>query len=332
MMLAAVCPITAVYANSRTPESLTIFLMVLCLWFISKSLIYNKGLYFFGAGLASILMGYSRPEFFSFIFIFGLLLFLLNLKKRNKLKVLLLYAAGIAIIMVPWTLRNYSLTGRFIPLSLGGARGISFYLGTLEKETYCDANFIKFLNENPEVKQLFYERYQYGPLYDSSVTYDEYCKYEDIFTKMAIDRISSNPWGYLLARLRTIPRVWINLHANEFTFLNTQKLRLFHPDLRKIVYFTREDPKQVLILIAKYVLFAINIFYLLMALKGLWVLRARLLGLIFIIAPLIYAQALFMVIVISANYTVPYWPSIIFFSGVGYSYTFGLKKLERTES
>ena len=127
MFLAAICPITAVYANLLNPESLTLFFMALSLLFVSRSLVGNNVLDYFLAGLSVVLMGYCRPEFFIFVFIFfGVIFFI---KKAQKLKLYLFYSLGVIVIMAPWIARNYWLTGRFIPLSTGGVAGAALYWG-----------------------------------------------------------------------------------------------------------------------------------------------------------------------------------------------------------
>jgi 4-amino-4-deoxy-L-arabinose transferase-like glycosyltransferase len=316
MLLICFYPITAVYANLLNPESLTMFLMIVSLFFVSKSIQSNNVAYFFAAGLSTILMGYCRPEFFIFIFVFALIVYFI--KKNFKLKFLLYYFIGLMVIMGPWVGRNYLLTKRFIPLSRGDAIGRSIYLATLGTEIESQEAYDKFLDRNPKVKQLNIERYSL--LYDSSADSKDIARYEKTFLQMGIERILNNPGGYILNRLRSIPLVWINLHADEFTFLNSQKLRTLHPDFQKIFLYLKEDPREVLILAVKYIFLLIIILYLMLAAAGLWQTRKRFTELAFIIVPLIYAQIFFLLMFGSPNYTIPYWPCVIFFSGIGFNY------------
>lgn len=319
MFFATICPITAVYANLLNPESLTLFLMILSLWFISSAITTNKKIYFLCAGISAILMGYCRPEFFVFIFIFGPIIFFMT--RKNKIKHFLLYSLGAILIMAPWVLRNYNLTHKFIPLTKGDATGAALYLGSLGKELDSQEDFNRFLDTNPRFKQLWLDRYKYGPL-NQNLNFDNASKYEDIFLRLTIQRIMNNPRKYIFSRIRAIPLVWINLHADEYTFLNTQKLRLLHPNFNDIIYYIKNDQKEILFLFIKYVFLFVNISYLLLALRGLWGVRHRARELSFIIIPLIYAQIFFLFVYRSAAYTIPYWPCIIFFSGVGFYYTF----------
>lgn len=325
LVLAAFCPITAVYTNLVNPESLTLFFMILSLWLVSKSVRAGNPWFIFTAGISTILMSYCRPEFFSFVFIFGGYLFVRQMKK--DLKKVLLYALGVLLVMTPWVVRNYSLTGKFIPLTTGAGIGMTLFQGTLGDVNNDTASFEKFLKDNPEIRRTYDEWYKVV-LYNNSSVEDK-TKQERIFMEMALRNIRKDPWKYVLSRTKRIPRVWINLHADEFAFLNTQNLRLLHPDFQRIIQYARGDPKEVFILGIKYLFFAVNIFYILMALKGLWAVRRELSTFSFIILPLVYAQIFFFFIFTSPSYTVPYWSCILFFSGIGFYFTF--RKREKTE-
>ncbi|MDD5237469.1 MAG: glycosyltransferase family 39 protein [Candidatus Omnitrophica bacterium] len=313
--LAAFCPITAVYTNLLNPESLTVFFMMLSLWLLSKSNRSKNLWLFFAIGISTILMGYCRLEFFSFIFIFGGYLVFTQIKKEKVLKKIAAYSLGVMVVMIPWIVRNYYMTGKFVPLSAGKAVGIHLFSGTLGDTVNDSASLIKYLDENPQIKDIYQKWYEMT-LHRRTGLEDQ-VKYDKILFDMAIDTIRQHPFKYVLMRIKRMPRVWVNLHADEFAFINTKNLRLLHPDFQKIIYYTKNEPKEVLILGTKYLLFAINIFYILLASRGIWLVRRRLLTFSFIFLPLLYAQALYMFIAVDANYTVPYWPCIIFFSAIG---------------
>lgn len=309
-------PITAVYTNVLNPESLTLFLMILSLWMVSKAVLTGRGCFFLGAGLSTILMAYSRQEFTPFILIFGAYLFII--KKKKIFVKMVLYCLAIIILMTPWAIRNYNLTQRFIPFSAGDGLGFTLWYATLGKIANDVSSLERFFQEHPQIKRRHDEWYK-TVLYSSS-NLEEKCSSDQFFMKLALDNIRKNPIKYLTMRLTRVPRVWINLHADEFTFLNSQKLRLLHPDFKKIVHYAREDIKEVLILLAKYLFFTMNLFYLLMAIIGFLALRKEFIPLSFMFLPLIYAQVFFLFFHESPNYAIPYWPCIIFFSGIGFYY------------
>ena len=145
------------------------------------------------------------------------------------------------------------------------------------------------------------------------------------FEEVALENIRKNPLGFVANSIRNSPRVWINLHADEFTFLNSQKLRMFHLNLRDLARVVKEDSRQLAILSLKYLFFSLIIFYLLTALMGVWIMRSRLSQLLFVLLPLLYAHVFFLFIHISPNYAIPYWSCIIFFSAVGFSFFFASK-------
>ncbi len=316
--LAIFCPITAVYTNLINPESLTLFLMTLSLWFVSKASLSGKPLFFFASGLSITLMAYTRQEFLPFILIFGIYLFILH--RKALASKIVLYSLAVIIIITPWIIRNYIHTNRVIPFTIAGGLGLTLWYGTLGDTANDEASLNKFFHDNPEIKikqDEWYEKVLYGRRnIDDKIEADRY------FMEMAINKIKRNPFKYLIINFMRMPRVWLNLHADEFTFLNSQKLRLFHPNFEDILKYGKEEPKEIIVLFMKYMFFVINGFYILMVLKGLWVLRKRLLQFSFMILPLIYAQTFFFFIHIAPNYTIPYWSCIIFFSGVGFYYSF----------
>lgn len=315
LALAAFCPVTAVYTNLLNPESLTVFFMILSLWLLSKSGRSGNPWLFFAIGISTVLMGYSRLEFFGFVFIFGGYLILTQIKKEKVFKKIAAYSLGVMVVMTPWIVRNYYLTGKFIPLSAGKAVGIHLFSGTLGDITNDSASLIKYLDENPQIKDIYQKWYEMTLHRRTGI--EDQVKYDKILFDMAMDTIRQHPFKYALMRIKRMPRVWINLHADEFAFINTQNLRLLHPDFSKIIYYAKNEPREVFILAIKYLLFAINIFFILAAARGIWLVRRRLLTLSFIFMPLLYAQMLFLFIAVDANYTVPYWPCIIFFSAIG---------------
>lgn len=311
--LAAICPITAVYANLINPESLSVFFMVLSLFLVSKAARLNKSWLFFCSGLSSIVLGYLRLELSSLVFIFGAYLFF-NQKKRDKKKILF-YVLGVLMMMTPWVARNYRLTGKFIPLSAGGGAGFSVFYGTFDYANRDVASLEKFYKENPDIQSKISQWYKIV-LYSNSTIEEKNSIDRELF-KSALHIIRQNPWRYLFGRVSEIPRVWINLHADEFAFLNNQDLRMFHPDFNKVKAYAKDSPKAVCALLAKYVLLFIIMFYILMAVKGLWVIRSKASALLLFILPLIYVHLFFLFIQISANFTVPFWICMIFFSAIG---------------
>ena len=320
--LALFFPITAVYTNVLNPESLTLFFMTLSLLIVSKALISQKPVYFFFSGLSVMLMSYCRQEFFPLAFLFGAYLCLMQLKKFQLIKKLFLYLLGLLVIMIPWVIRNYRLTHEFIPLSVGAGAGLTFYFGTLGDITNDDTSLNKFFREHPEVEAKYHEWYRRVLFNRTGI--DEKDEYDKAFMDMAFERIKEDPLNYIATGIKRLPRAWINLHADEFVFLDTQKLRVFHPDLRKTREYLSKEPKEVFILSLKYILLAINIFYLCLALGGIYFCRQKIMQLLFVIIPLAYAELFFFFIHPSPNYTIPYWPCIIFFSGIG---MFQLKNL-----
>lgn len=318
LWLAVFCPITAVYTNLINPESLALFFMVLSLFLLSKAAALKKSYLFFLSGISTIILGYLRLELFSFVIIFGGYL-LLRLTRRDLSK-LFFYFLGVFVIMSPWVARNYCLTGKFIPLSAGSGIGFSIFYGTFDYANRDALSLDKFYKANPDIESKIDEWYRVVLYSNSSV--QEKIDVDKKLMNAAMHIIREHPWRYLFGRISEIPHVWINLHADEFAFLNNQDLRLFHPELSKIKEYAKEKPAAIYVLLAKYALLSIIIFYLAMAIAGLWLMRQELFAVSLFILPLVYVQTFLFFIQISANFVVPYWACLISFSAIGLSRVF----------
>ena len=214
LWLAAFCPITAVYANLVNPESLALFFMTLSLFLLSKAILLNKSYLFFCAGLSTILLGYLRLELFSFVIIFGGYLFVRQTRRDSKK--LFFYFLGVLVIMSPWVVRNYYLTGKFIPLSAGSGIGFSVFYGTFDYANRDAISLDKFYKANPEIESKIDELYKVVLYRDSSV--EEKISVDKKLMRAAMHIISAHPWRYIFGRISEIPHVWISLHADEFAF------------------------------------------------------------------------------------------------------------------
>lgn len=315
LILSAFCPFTAVYTNSLSPESLIIFLMLGTLWMVSKATIVNRPVFFLGAGLTSMLMAYSRQELFPLVTIFCGYLFISQMKKYWEFKKIFIFVFGALLIMTPWFFRNYMLTGKPMLLGDGSGLGLVLFAGSIEDKLNDDISGEKYLNAHPEIKP-FYEQW-YKTVLKSDSSYEEKMKSDKYFLDLALDSIKRDPVGFVSMRLSRAPRVWLNIHPNEFAFLNSQQLRMFHPELKKISDALKNNFKGVIILLSKYLLFLINLVYIIFALIGIWSVRKRAILLSFVILPLIYAQVFFFFFHIAEYYTIPYWGCILFFSSIG---------------
>lgn len=166
-------------------------------------------------------------------------LVLYSLKRRELIRWPLLgavYIAGALVVVTPWTVRNYAVTGRLIPVTAG--KGLMLY------------QIARYAAEGLTMRE-YHERVQCADpriitaqkAADPAVT----TRLDQELTAAGRDLIRAHPWPYLRTILKTPLTLWLNLYSFEGATL--------------IV-----SPKHL----------ALSLLYLLPALLGLWLSRARL--------------------------------------------------------
>jgi hypothetical protein len=118
--------------------------------------------------------------------------------------------------IVPWTIRNYDVLGRLVPISTGGGKAL--YVGT----------FLPADGEYQRVKAILYERYDHRSLPPSSEALNEVdpvhlfnrvaeSSYPDLPRDSALGKVGKrnfskyfgeDPWGYLAMTARKVGRMW----------------------------------------------------------------------------------------------------------------------------
>jgi Dolichyl-phosphate-mannose-protein mannosyltransferase len=126
-----------------------------------------------------------------------------------------LFAAGLLVVIVPWTVRNAVVLGRVVPISTGGGKAL--YVGT-----YLPAD-----GEYQRVKALLYERYRHISLPPQSEALNRVdpvplfdrvaARYPNLPRDSALGKIGKedfskyfgeDPLGYLAMTARKVGRMW----------------------------------------------------------------------------------------------------------------------------
>ena len=105
-------------------ENLYLPLSLLLLWLLLRGEERGKSAYFPAAGLAGGLAALCRPVVLPFLFLLGPLWLIFRRGLVGKWLLLLL---GAALVIAPWTARNYRVHRRFIPVSTNG--GVMLWMG-----------------------------------------------------------------------------------------------------------------------------------------------------------------------------------------------------------
>jgi 4-amino-4-deoxy-L-arabinose transferase-like glycosyltransferase len=133
-VIAAVYPSFILYSNRVMPEALLVLLVCLMVIFMVRFARGGKALDVCAAGLITGLACLCRPTALAFIPV-GIIWILIvgRADARRSLRAAALLVVFAAIVIAPWTYRNYSVHGEFVPVSTRG--GMSLWLGNNDRAT-----------------------------------------------------------------------------------------------------------------------------------------------------------------------------------------------------
>jgi hypothetical protein len=159
-----------------------------------------------------------RPEYLLVGIAFGLLAAVriaIDADWRRAIAAAAIFLAALLVLILPWTIRNYVVLDRVVPISTGGGKAL--YVGT----------FLPADGEYQRVKAILYERYDGISLppqsealneVDPTPLFDEVAaRYPDLPRDSALGKIgkqnfstyfSEDPLGYLGMTARKVGRMW----------------------------------------------------------------------------------------------------------------------------
>ncbi|MGB5108084.1 MAG: glycosyltransferase family 39 protein [Candidatus Zixiibacteriota bacterium] len=115
------------YSVGIWSEQLFTFLMLLSLFLLVEGLAKDSKLPLIGAGLAIGLAILTRDS--AVFILFGYLIWILRVSESRRVAIVRFAAVAVCAVLVvmPWTIRNYKVFGKLVPVSTNG--GINFYMG-----------------------------------------------------------------------------------------------------------------------------------------------------------------------------------------------------------
>lgn len=146
-----------------------------------------------GASIGISALFDERMTYFPVFVFFILLLLQVNSKKKVFIKPLFLFFSA-AIVIMPWTIRNYAVYKEFIPVTR--AQTACFWLSTHPSET------LEWRLEKEPLKSLAAG-----------------LSNEEIFTKLsseAVKNLKEHPFIYAKLSVKRFFRLWIGSHSNSF--------------------------------------------------------------------------------------------------------------------
>ena len=194
------------YTRTLLSESINTFLVTLSLLCTVAAFKTQKRWLWLLSGVSFGLTVLSRLEHVLFLIV--VCAYLLFLNRRTVLKKVIFLLLGVAIIIAPWTFRNYAVFKKFVLVSTGSL-GYSLYLGTFEGN---DApvgwgNFPDTLFRSKQERRQVEGYYQ---LYDSNLRLGSMAVKEadDFFLNLALRRIRENPFQCFKSWVTKAPRLW----------------------------------------------------------------------------------------------------------------------------
>src|SRR6266853_6197000 len=133
-VLAAGLSFNTVYASTQSSDAVCTVIFLASLVAFREGLATGRLAMFAGSGLLAGLASQFRPNLLLFPAVAAAVAWFLDRQGRQLTRSLILYVLLSAAVTVPWTVRNYRLTGDLIPTSTHG--GVQLWYGTLQTGPY----------------------------------------------------------------------------------------------------------------------------------------------------------------------------------------------------
>ncbi len=178
----------------------------------------NKLYFYILSAFICSLLSICRSEYILLSFV--MLAFMFFSDKRavaEKYKKYVLFILVFCVVTGLWTFRNWTVFGKFIPVSKGNL-GLLMYNGTYEGY-YSKLNFTDFPSEifsDEKEKKEVYKNYHRLMFYQFTGTADV-LQYDSYFMRKTKDRIKKNPFNVLGSYLLKSPRLWYQNYSSVYS-------------------------------------------------------------------------------------------------------------------
>jgi hypothetical protein len=231
-ILYALYPLSAYYTLRLATESMYTFVLLSSV----ASLVYavsseNRRVFFF-AGIIVGITALVRPSAVGLAPFLVVLLLIYEFRRLRYIAFKLIYfVLGFIIILTPWVVRNYSLTGHVIPCTTGS--GIALWTGTNVRFDGRDANE---MSDPEEIEAWITEvnmlDFQVEDCYNGRCFILSY-EQDQAFKRAAIKQIKTYPVSQIILLGKKFVRLWFsifsssNKHAQPIVYLCQGSLLLF---------------------------------------------------------------------------------------------------------
>ncbi len=282
------------YSGLVLPQILAMFLISLFIL-----LIINLRMNLLSAFALGLIAGYSvllRSE----LMVFCPILFLLVIHKERKQTLKFLIAAFITMCLIVsiWSIRNYRVFGKLIPVS-------THYADTLWLSTWHE----EWLEWRPGAEPF------------TSIISGKNCvEAADFYFKAAINNIKEHPFIYLKMCMKRLYRFWLTGYSNTFYFMRGSLVNYFME-------------KEYIIFFVKLVMLFFNVSIILLGFFGIRVAYRNFSSnkdiLHCILAPILFYIVLHFFIFATPRYAIPIVPFVIIFASCAIARLRSLMKGQR---
>jgi 4-amino-4-deoxy-L-arabinose transferase-like glycosyltransferase len=228
-ILCALCPYTIYYTRAILKESVATSLLTWTMLFAMLAIRDGGRVWGALAGAGFGLVALCTPQFLPFApLLAGVIVIAHRRAARVAVRVAAVLVLAWASVIAPWTLRNYVVFGRFIPVSTGDL-GYRLFLGTFESNTnWTGWNEFPdeiFATESDKQEVLAARDRFLEEVTSGSVRVTESDRF---FRQLALERFRADPLGSLVLGLRRLPRLWFQFYIPMYRHRNAARYLPHH--------------------------------------------------------------------------------------------------------
>jgi 4-amino-4-deoxy-L-arabinose transferase-like glycosyltransferase len=299
----AVYPFTARFVAARLSETLFTFLLCATIYLVVCAYQKEDWRWMTASGAMLGVAILCRPENMFFPFFLASLFLLAHRFRWRWWKLSGALVACTLLVLMPWMIRNYQITGKVGPLVRYGP-GVAFWQTTLP---YFDPNTLKYAPGSDEHDPIVWQL-----THNKTMTEADLAGLEPKMWRAGIENMRRDPKAYLVRRLKEYPHLWIS----GGDYLLGDHNRAYGQALAEGRYFLIAT-KMILLLV-------VGIVPLVLAVTGLLINRKRLIELLPLWAYPLYVTVTRLPFDIAPRNTLPAHPFMLIFAVCGALYLWGL--------
>ena len=207
-LIAGIYPSLIGYTGLLYSETLAGFLVALTIVFYLLSAERKSSFQFLITGISIGLLILCYPKFIFLPIIFGFSGLFFNKFRKEFLKYFFGLLAGVILILIPWTVRNFNQFGKLIPVATGS--GTTLWHSTLPEDS-TEWHFDR------EPLLLEFRSYFHDPKSDNEQNEFLFSvKINEVLMRKAIVNIKNNPLLFTRLSVKRFFRQWFASNGNSF--------------------------------------------------------------------------------------------------------------------